>query len=249
MIKKKHIKAEKFIEIWEDPWSLSLFNRVHNAKIEREEKKLISFADTVVYVTPLTLKYQQEYFPEYSKKMKWLPLPYYYKNATRQRNYGEEYLFGYYGDYFSFSRNLKPFYEAAKETRINTNIFGNTDESFESTDKILVKPRVDLKTLTEAENKTTVYVFLCNLKGGQIPGKIYQNSATYKQILFILDGTEEEKRILRNYFEQFNRYEFCDNNVESIKEGIRRIVEGDSKAVCEPVEEFSPKKIFEEILK
>lgn len=249
LIKSGHVKCEQFIEIWEDPWTLDLFNKQDKQKTVKEEKKLVSAADKIVYVSPLTLKYQQKLFPEYKDKMTWHPLPYYYKRTDNNPAGCDNLLFGYYGDYFSFSRNLKPFYEAAKESGIRANIFGNTDEDFASTDRINIKPRVDLKTLNEAEDKTSVYVFLCNLKGGQIPGKIYQNSATIKPILFILDGTDDERKILREYFEKFNRYEFCDNDVESIKAGIKRIISGESKAVCEPVEEFSPKKTIEEILK
>ena len=248
LISKHRVYCKCFIQIWEDPWTLSLFKDGVDEKSREEEKKLVLAADKIVYVSPLTLKYQQELFPDCKDKMTWHPLPYYYKNDTAAITQKEP-VFGYYGDYFSFSRNLKPFYEAASVCDIRVNIFGNTDEDFESTDKITIKPRVDLKTLNEAEDKTSVYVFLCNLKGGQIPGKIYQNSATIKPILFILDGTDDERKILREYFKKFNRYEFCDNDVESIKAGIKRIISGESKAVCEPVEEFSPKKTIEEILK
>lgn len=247
LIRSNNIQCKKFIEIWEDPWTLSLFNDQISKDIKKEEERLVSFADQVVYVSPLTLKHQQELFPAYSKNMTWHPLPYYYKQ-TDETNDIHKCIFGYYGDYYSFSRNLKPFYAAAREMEIQVNIFGNTDEQFASTDRITVKPRVDLKTLKDAEELTTVYVFLCNLKGGQIPGKIYQNSATYKNILFILDGTSEEKEILRKYFERFNRYEFCENNIVSIKKSIMRIKEGKSLAVLKPVEEFSPKKTIKEIL-
>ena len=247
LLDNNNVKCNHFIEIWEDPWTLSIFKEKNTKAAFKEERKLVSVADKIVYVSPLTLKYQMELLPEYQDKMTWHPLPYYYKHEGDIKT-TEEQLFGYYGDYFSFSRNLRPFYEAAIKAGIRVNIFGNTDEEFCSTGRITVKPRVDLNTLNAAEEETSVYVFVCNLKGGQIPGKIYQNSATKKPILFILDGTEDEKKILREYFEKFNRYEFCDNTVESIVEGIKKIVNGDSKAVCEPVEEFSPKRTMEEIL-
>ena len=64
---------------------------------------------------------------------------------------------------------------------------------------------------------------MCNLKGGQIPGKIYQYSATNKKILFILDGSESEISVLENYFKKFNRYIFCKNNVVDIEFAIKEI--------------------------
>ena len=248
LINRGNIDCSQFIEIWEDPWTLDLFNKQDKRATIKEERRLLSYADKIIYVSPLTLKYQQELFPEYKAKMLWHPLPYYYLQDKNIKS-PEETTFGYYGDYFSFSRNLRPFYEAAKLTEIRVNIFGNTDENFKSTNKIIVRPRVDLKTLNAAEDETSVYVFLCNLKGGQIPGKIYQNSASKKHILFILDGTDEEKKILRKFFEQFNRYEFCDNDIESISKSIKRIVNGESESICEPIVAFSPKKTMEYILK
>ena len=99
------------------------------------------------------------------------------------------------------------------------------------------------------EDATDVLVFLCNRTGGQIPGKIYQYSATNKIILFILDGTDEEKRILKNYFAQFNRYVFCENTVEDISRAIGLIKRKDFDGVCNvSLDCFKAKMIVQNIL-
>lgn len=116
------------------------------------------------------------------------------------------------------------------------------------TDLVKVSGRVTLDILEKVQEQTTVLVHLCNLRGGQIPGKIYHYSATEKPILFILDGTEEEQRIIRDYFSQFNRYYFCSNNQQDIEQAIREMTAHIDKYKGHVVQEFSPKYIVSKLL-
>ncbi|QWF36065.1 hypothetical protein KME73_02440 [Latilactobacillus curvatus] len=248
LIRSGHIKYDKWIQIWEDPWALDLYNTKKKKKQWEEENRLLSYPDKVVYSSPLTLKYQRKAFPKHMEKMTWHTLPYYYKNETTSVNKVDK-VYGYYGDYYSFSRNLKPFYDAAKQTNINVKIYGNSDLNISTTKLIDVKPRVGLEKLSEAEDKTDVLVFLCNLRGGQIPGKLYQYSATNKPILFILDGTIEEMKILKKYFSQFNRYFFCNNDINSISAAIMHINANELGSIKNyPVDEFSPESTMKALL-
>lgn len=249
LLKANHIKAKHWIQIWEDPWFGDAYGFNDAKKIYKEEKRLLSFAEKVCYVSPLTLKNRQELFPESANKMYWQPLPYYYKNKTIVSTETDTNSYGYFGDYAPVSRDLKPFYEAAKQTDIQVNICGSPNNLFGSTDSITIYPRLSLDKLKPIEDKTNVLIFLCNRKGGQIPGKIYQYSATYKTILFILDGTDEEKKVLHNYFNKFNRYVFCENSVEDITRAIKDIENGNIGNVKnEPVEAFNPKETIRKIL-
>lgn len=248
LIKRKHIKCKYWCEIWEDPWQTDLYSQLDKCDRIKEEKKLVSLCDKVIYVSPITLKKQQEMFPESANKMIWIPLPYYYKKEYKKTNH-QTLSYGYFGDYYSHVRNLEPFYQASKIMQINANICGNPNNLFQSTDNINIMPRISLLELEKIEEQTDVLVFVCNLYGGQIPGKIYQYSATEKIILFILDGTDEEKKLIENYFEKFNRYIFCDNTVESIQKAINCIENGEMgliKNQC--VEAFSPTNIVKTIL-
>ena len=248
LLKTKHIKAKHWIQIWEDPWYSDVYGFSGKSKIYKEEKRLLSFAEKVCYVSPLTLENQKRLYPESAHKMYWQPLPYYYKSdcnsvADENNNYG------YFGYYFPVSRDLAPFYKAAKNCGINVNICGSPSDLFEPTENIHIYPRLSLEKLKPIEDNTNVLIFLCNKQGGQIPGKIYQYSATNKTILFILDGTSEEKEVLRNYFDKFNRYVFCENTVEDIKRAIKDIESGNiGDVVNEPVEAFNPKETVRKIL-
>lgn len=249
LIRKKHIATKHWLQIWEDPWYADLFGVQPNEKIRKEEARLLSVADRVCYVSPLTLHYQKQFYGESAHKMFWKPLPSYYVPAKSQIP-PNQFVFGYFGDYNSKVRNLYPFYQVAVEQNLETYICGNTDRKFSSTNDVHVFGRLPLRELHPYEDKTNVLVFVCNLKGGQIPGKIYQYSTTDKYILFILDGTQEETAVLKEYFGQFNRYFFCDNTIESISAAVQSIIHHKSQNIINaPVEAFRPENIISSILK
>ena len=249
LLKAGHIKGKHWIQIWEDPWYSDAYGFNCKERIRLEEQRLLSFAEKVCYVSPLTLRNQQRIFPESAEKMFWQPLPYYYRNiAEEQISFGHN-VYGYFGAYYPAARDLQPFYDAARETGVEVNICGDPSNLFPATEQIRIHPRLPLHELKPSEDCTNVLVFLCKRRGGQIPGKIYQYSATNKTILFIMDGTEEEQLVLKEYFGQFNRYVFCQNTKEDIASAIRRIESGNLGNVQNvPLENFDPVKTITNIL-
>lgn len=249
LLKAGNIRGKHWIQIWEDPWYSDAYGFNGKEKIRQEEKKLLSFAEKVCYVSPLTLESQKRLYPESAHKMFWQPLPYYYKDTAVEQPTFDHNVYGYFGAYYPAARDLQPFYEAAKETSVEVNICGDPANLFPSTAQIHIHPRLPLNELKPIEDRTNVLVFLCNRKGGQIPGKIYQYSATKKTILFIMDGTEEEQLVLKEYFGQFNRYVFCQNTAADIARAIRRIESGDLGNVQNvPLDDFDPVKTITNIL-
>ncbi len=249
LLRSKQIHAKQWIQIWEDPWYADIYGyNAWRTKL-KEEKRLLSVAEKVCYVSPLTLRNQQRLFPESADKMFWVPLPSYYNEEEDVQKPSAHNSYGYFGDYNPAARDLAPFYEAAKKAGVEVNICGNPCGLFQATEQIHISPRLPLSELRPIEEKTNVLVFLCNRKGGQIPGKIYQYSATGKTILFILDGTEEEVAALREYFGRFNRYVFCQNTQEDILRAILQIEAGKLDGVQNrPLDDFEPKKIITAIL-
>ncbi len=248
LLKSKKLLAQRWIQIWEDPWYEDIFGLCHNDKVKKEEGRLLEMSDIVYYVSPLTLLYQRKEFPEFANKMKWHPLPSYYKRELTSVNF-DTLVFGYFGDYSPNIRNLKSFYNVALKMGLKVNICGNSSLRLQSKKFVNVYPRMGLKELEAYEKQTNVLVFICNLMGGQIPGKIYQYAATNKLVLFILDGTKEEKEVLYKYFSAFNRFIFCENNEASIEEailGLRNKKFGESYRT--PLLNFTPVNIIQKIL-
>ena len=242
---KGNIFFKRWIQVWEDPWYYDLYGG-HPLEIKEEEHRLLQEASEIVYVSPLTLMYQKRYFPDCADKMSCVPLPALLFEEEQGKQTNEEFSVGYFGDYYSQTRDLSPFYEAIKRTGYRCYIYGDSDLSLEKTDKIEISGRVTLDKLQEIQDKTTVLVHLCNLRGGQIPGKIYHYSVTDKPILFILDGTEEEQKALRTYFEPFNRYYFCRNTADEIEETLNRIHK--TNITFKAIDAFLPKNVTAIIL-
>jgi len=240
---KERVRFSRWIQIWEDPWYHDLYGGQPKA-VEQEEHSLLRQATEVVYVSPLTLMYQKRYFPDCADKMSCIPLP--ALRLPEQEKAEEAGSFGYFGDYYSATRNLEPFYQAVRKTGCRCYIYGDSDLRLETTEEIDVSGRVTLEKLSAIQARTDVLVHLSNLHGGQIPGKIYHYSATDKPILFILDGTEEEQAALKEYFGTFDRYCFCKNTVEDICQKMDYLLHNGKNYTA--VEAFLPGAVVRKLL-
>ncbi len=248
LISKKNIIGNRWCQLWEDPWSTDLYCTDETVKIK--EEKILDTAERILYVSPLTLRRQKELFPLNANKMDWLPLPTYFEGGM-DAPLEKKNIFGYFGQYYPQVRNIRPVYESIDNMGLDFIICGEPHTLFKETSKINIFPRLSPEDLKKYEDKTDILVFVANLGGGQIPGKIYQYSGTNKKILFVLDGNNEEKDILKNYFGKFNRYYFAENTVESISSTIDIIINDDriSDVKNQPVEYFRAKNIANEIIR
>lgn len=247
LTQKHRIEYDRWVQIWEDPWYFDLYGG-HDPKILEEEHRLLQAASEVLYVSPLTMMYQKRYFLDCAHKMGFVPLPFFeYESRQERENTSDNLVFGYFGDYYSHTRNIQPFYDAIGQTSYDAYINGDANLNLQSTEHIHVGGRVTLDVLAGIQEKTNVLVHLSNLKGGQIPGKIYHYSATNKKILFILDGTDEEQQQLFEFFSPFNRYHFCRNTKEDILRAIAQMNNNDS-INNNRVSDFEPKNVVAKFL-
>ncbi len=247
LLSKKHIKCKRWIQIWEDPWFFDLYAG-HDEKVKQEEHRLLKAAKEIFYVSTLTLEYQKTHFKDCAHKMNHIPLPYLQMGENKPRNKSSVVHFGYFGDYFSITRNIVPFYQALIEINGFGYIYGDSDLSLETTKTIEVCGRVTIDKLVSVQEKSDVLVHLCNVKGGQIPGKIYHYSATTKPILFILDGTPDEIVMIKSYFEKYNRFHFCNNNLEEIVSVMKSFTSGIEEFEKQPVSDFHPCQVISKLL-
>lgn len=247
LLESGNISCKRWVQIWEDPWYYDIYGD-HSKVIREEERRLLRAATEVRYVSPLTLEYQRKLFPDYAEKMKFIPLPALQYGRTCELPAHQSPRFGYFGDYYSKTRNLCPFYEAMREMGAFGYIYGDTDLYLESDEKLDIHGRVTLDKLAKVQAQTDVLVHLCNLHGGQIPGKIYHYSVTNKPILFILDGTEEEIQCIHAFFSKYNRYFFCENTVQSIKYAIGTMLREKEVTQQVPVADFFPNIVVNKLI-
>lgn len=213
IINRGIVTCDKYIQIWGDPMYLDITNTTLIPKIfiKHEEKKIIEKADKIYYVSPLTLREEQKTFPKSANKMDVLiPLC---KETKKYKNAEKIKKLGYFGDYNSDIRDIKPLYNAIENSEYELIICGNSDIVLEEKDNIKINKRLPYKTIKKLESEVDMLIHLSNNKGTQIPGKIYQYFGTNKAILFILDGDSEA---IVEFFEPLNRVVFSDNRAEDI---------------------------------
>lgn len=258
--KSSHLLAKKFIQLhpkrygkwiqfWGDPMYIDITrkSKLPGFIIKRQEKNLLQAADTVVYVSPMTLHAQQRLYPDLRDKLFFVPLAYPEANIYETKIEYEERtpIIGYYGSYDSDIRNIIPLYEAAKELSVQLHIVGDSNLALPSINHIIVEPRTGYRQIEEYEANTDILVVICNRIGTQIPGKIYYYAATNKPILVILDGDASR---LREYLEPFNRFAFCDNYPHEIKHAIENLLQEKKRSQYLPQPDFAPTEVANQFL-
>lgn len=236
---KQGLVYKKWVQYWGDPLSCNISNTtlLPDFILRKLERKLFSSSDKVVFVSPLTLEYEGKHHKSWSNRMAWLPVPSENHNVYN----GSKYI-AYFGDYVSKTRNIMPFYEAAKELDFPTIIAGTSDIKLSNTANVKVYERCDVSKFME---ETKLLVVILNRKGNQIPGKIYHYAGTNIRILVICDGDYSSS--IQTYFKQYKeRFSFCDNSKDEIKAAITRIMM--ETVPVKPIFDFSSKNIAKQIV-
>ena len=243
IIRKVPSITKTWIQYWGDPFSNDIsFKRLFgNYFVNKEEKRLISLADKVIYVSPFTANAIKGKYPQYERKIHFLPIPYRSSDSVDNDASYELGLIGYFGDYNSTNRNIMPLYKSIRDIGYKANIIGNSDITLEPTEFIKIGNRIPSEQLMSVTKNTHVFVCVCNLHGTQIPGKVYHYVNSGKPIVIVLDG--ENKAELVKYFESFKRFYLCDNTVESISSCLKKVVQ-ENKTFGIP-DALNPAKIAE----
>lgn len=236
---------KKWIQYWGDPLvgDISASKTIYTKKaIKREEKKLFSKADKIVYTSPFTLQEEQRIQPEFANKMIFVPTPF-IETKIYSETKNNIFTVGYYGDYFSNNRDIMPLYNACNgmKNELILNVMGKADFALEKTDNINVFPRGDI---SELEKKTDLYICVLNKKGTQIPGKLYHYAATNRPVLVLVDGDNKEAMI--EYIAGFNRYSWCNNEENNIVQKLRDVMA--EKQIWEPCKKLNCREISAEII-
>lgn len=211
---------DKWIQCWGDPWASDM-TRKHGLKlplVKKEEAKILRLARKIVYTSPFTMEDQKKRYPDCADKMILVNQTVLSEKAAD--SIAKDKSLGYFGAYMSNIRNILPLYECCKENGYELSIAGKTDLDLKQTDGIKIYPKLSLAEVNELERKIGIIICLCNRFGTQIPGKIYYDAIAKKPIVIIVDG--EHKEEMRKYFEGFQRFIICDNNIKSIKRAIEK---------------------------
>ena len=154
---------------------------------------------------------------------------------------------GYYGSYNLVARDIRQLYDAACKVKECEFLFiGDSDIKLEPKENIQVINRIAPNELKKYEEDTDVLVCLMNSKGNQVPGKVYHYAGSYKEILFIKDG--EFGDAIEEFFSQFNRYTFVENDSKKIQVVLKQYVKNGVVART-PLAEFKAENIARELVR
>ncbi|GAA1370506.1 hypothetical protein [Peribacillus frigoritolerans] len=249
--KHKRNSYGKWMQLYGDPILLDISTQLKLPKsyIRYIEKKLIRMADKVLYVSPLTLIEQKKIYPSYSDKMHFISIPYIKEKIfDNKKIINSKIKIGYFGDYNPNIRNLKPLYDGVNKMKnLQLFLYGNSSSPFDSTTNVTVKSRVPFNELEEIEKQVDILIGVCNLKGTQVPAKLYYYAATNKPVIFIIDGNEQNKQFLSEYITSFNRFIVCENNIESIEDTIMNFEELNKTVNNSPIEKLNFINVAKEI--
>lgn len=251
-IKTKHPHIN-YIQYWSDPYTL--------AGISRKKfgyKRLIQYfiecsilkrADKIIYFTEPLMKQQKMLFSKYSTKMLFIDGIYndgVNREIKKRINHYDRLKYGYAGSYNPYIRNILPLYYCFKENDCaDLTIIGKRDIYLAESKNIQLFDFIPQSEISEFENDFDVVVCLINHSTVQMPGKVFYSINTNKVILVILDG--EHAADIEKYLKRFKRFEFCYNNIESIKKAIEKINVGDYQIDLSEVERLSPRSISQKI--
>lgn len=244
---KRRTKIQ-YIQQWGDPLADDITNKsILPVWVKKKiETNLLKTADKICYVSPFTLKSQAVMYQHLSHKMMFLPTPSIdYDNDPRNTDLNTL-SFGYFGSYHSIARDIMPFYNAAKKNgHAEFYIIGDSDVELKGTDHIHIIRRVEPSVLNEYMKKVNVIVCLMNKRGGQIPGKVYHDASSSKDILLIKDGEYGDG--IQEFFEKYEHYTFVDNDTDSIDLTIKNYLKN-GVPIRKPVEEFKSISIARQLI-
>lgn len=214
----KNMRYGRWIQHWGDPMFGDITRNIWWPKwlVKFYERNIIKKADKVIYVTPFTCDVQKVIHPTLADKMRFLPLPAdMYKTQTKQDV--DCLKVAYLGDHNPTFRNLKPLYDACAELNFVSLTIAGHGPSYENLPNVKILPRIPQDQALEIENNTDVIFSACNLRGTQIPGKVFYKTSSDKHILIALENNREQ---MREYFDSYDRFAICDNTKESIKDAL-----------------------------
>ena len=215
----RHIHYGRWIQHWGDPLLGDITRNFWWPKwcIKFYEWSILRKADKIVYVTPFTSNAQRAEYPKLASRIVFIPLPADMCD-TETKPSPDQLKIAYLGDFNPTFRNLKPLYDACADLKgVFLTIAGHGPE-YHTLPTVRVLPRIPQVQALEIENDADVIFCVCNLRGTQIPGKIFYKASSDKHILIAVEKELHDE--MCQYFESFNRFVVCDNTPESITDAL-----------------------------
>ena len=240
----------RYIQYWGDPMALSgIIIEEYNIKrilLKAIERQVHKYADKIVFGTESLFREQIKLFPEISCIATFCDVAY---NPQSKGAYegAEEFICGYFGNYYSSIRNIVPLYNAfASINNCKLVICGSTDLDLKSTNNVTIMKRIPQSRVEMEEAKTNIEICILNRVSAQIPGKLFYHTNTDKPIIVILDGPRAKS--IRTELKRSHRFVFCDNDEVSIQKTLSEIIKTPIRTGSSEKDYYSPSRVCGQIL-
>ena len=247
---KKIYPDVPFYQYWSDPIALSgITPEAYNYKrwiFSFMEKRAFKYADKIIFGTKTLMDVQKKMYPKFAEKMSYVDVAYGEKEIIQQTTYKQEFL--YAGGYYSNIRNILPLCEAVQETEgIALDVYGNGDVSLEGYRGVTSYDRVSPTVMKETEKQYKNVVCILNHSCVQIPGKLFYDMYSDKNILVITDGPYGNE--IGEYLKTYKRFHFCENKKEAIITALKQMQNMEHFKDKKYIQEnFSPQKVANDLV-
>lgn len=253
---KKDNPALHWLQIWGDPWYEDVsIKGIDKLRIPYYERKLISMADNIVYISLPTTEYMKKKYAKYSSKICFVPRSYYNEFNYEVPNEPEKHIVYTGSIHASYGRNMEDLIEAIEDynkkggTRWIIDFYGVIDDMVKesiTSDYVFFHEGVDVSALEPIYKNSNLLLYISNKSTStQIPGKLYDYLGTSSLVLCLVNNkTDGIARFLNTIGEKCYLVE---NNEEAIKAALSEL---DSLSGCSfpPCKVYSPEKIAQSII-
>ena len=249
-IDKYNLQSKMWIQYWGDPLYIDISRqrkKILEARVKNAERLLLRDADKIIYATPFTCDAQKKLYPEYQQKMDYATQGYWEDYSRLEHSPNSKFTIGYFGNYNPNFRNIKPLYNAMSGLREEELLIAGSGMELENKENISVLGYLNHQKIREYENSCDLLVCILNNRGTQIPGKVYYYASFKKPLLVVVDGDYGEK--IKEFLGSRERYIFCENQEDSIKNAILEIKKNTYNNFNEISELLTPEYMAKRILK
>lgn len=212
--KNPNLKDCKYIQYWGDPL-VGDINNEDNIFLRYLEKKLLSNADLVCWVSSATLKVKKQQYNLEKEKFFYLPRMIDVGIIDKDKisiNLKKGLKIVYAGDFHSKSRDISTLIEFFKKNKDHSlTIIGDGDTYEEMPENVRIFPRRPKIECDNFINEADIVIILSNKNGSQIPGKVFELAPTDKFVIVL-----DHEGLAKNIFPFKNRFVFCENNLQDI---------------------------------
>lgn len=245
-----------WLQIWGDPWYEDVnIKGVDKLRIPYYEKKILSLADKVVYISLPTAEFMKTKYPKFASKIFFVPRSY-YNEYVYDVPEGDERHIVYTGSiHAAYGRNMNDLIKAVESynqkgnTKWMIDFYGFIDEQVKeslASEFVSFHKGVDMNALGSIYENSNVLLYISNKSSStQIPGKLYDYLGTSSLVLCLVNNkTDGIATFIKGIGDKCYLVE---NKEKAIADSLEELDALSLKPFA-PCHEFSPENIAGKII-